>query len=87
MIFRLEGASEYRKGYVRVNESDRVKTSYQGSGVESRWYWGEYVNSNSTIFDNLNYRYKIIVDASGTGIYFNTERGTHVSIFCSELND
>lgn len=87
MVFRLEGASQYQKGYIRVNDSDRVATLYQDSGVESRWFWGSYVNNDSTIFDNSKYRYKIMVEASGSGIYFNTERDTKVLLTCTALND
>lgn len=86
-MFRLEGASLYGKGFIRVNDSDRVSTLYQDSGVESRWHWGSYVNNDSTIFDNPKHRYRIIVEASGSGVYLNTERGSKVLLTCTTLND
>jgi hypothetical protein len=64
-----------------------VATLYQDSGVESRWYWGSYVNNDSTIFDNSKHRYKIMVEASGSGIYLNIERDTKILLTCTALND
>lgn len=85
MVFKLEGASSFQKGYMRVNGSERVPTYYQDSGVESRWYWGAYSSKDSTVFDNTKHRYKLIVEASGSGVYYNLERNKVISLSCGEL--
>ena len=87
MVFRLEGAAEFQKGYIQVNNSDRVLTLYQDYGVESQWFWGAKVNNSSTVFDIEKPHYILVVEASGAGVYLNSEKGSEVSLSCGALND
>jgi hypothetical protein len=82
----LEGSSYHKKGFIRVNGSDRVETAYQDSAVESTWYWGGYSVSGEYIFNNTRYKYKTIVSATGEGLYINALTNTNTPLNCKMEN-
>lgn len=84
LVFHLEGSSAAQKGYVRVNDSDRVDAGYQFSGIESTWYWGGYGLGGDTVFHITRHQYKIKVSQTGEGIYFNRITNTKTMLKCKK---